>query len=48
MILSRAEKAGINLRSLGKNAVAISLDETTTENDLANDLSKSSARKIDR
>ena len=35
-ILSRADKAGINLRGLGKNAVAISLDETTTENDLAN------------
>ena len=35
-ILSRAEKAGINLRGLGRKAVAISLDETTTENDLAN------------
>ncbi len=35
-ILSRADKAGINLRGLGKNAVAISLDETTTENDLTN------------
>jgi glycine dehydrogenase len=35
-ILSRAEKAGINLRGLDKNAVTISLDETTTENDLTN------------
>jgi len=35
-ILSRAGKAGINLRGLGKNAIAISLDETTTSNDLAN------------
>jgi len=35
-ILSRAGKAGTNLRGLGQNAVAISLDETTTESDLAN------------
>ena len=35
-ILSRADNAGINLRGLGKNSVAISLDETTTESDLAN------------
>jgi len=33
-ILSRAAKAGINLRKLGANAVGISLDETTTESDL--------------
>jgi glycine dehydrogenase len=33
-ILERAAKAGINLRRLAKNAVAISLNETTTENDL--------------
>jgi glycine dehydrogenase len=34
-ILARAAKAGINLRPLGDNAVGISLDETTTENDVA-------------
>jgi glycine dehydrogenase len=34
-ILQRAAKAGINLRKLGENAVAISLDETATEKDLA-------------
>jgi glycine dehydrogenase len=45
-ILSRAEKAGINLRGLGKNSVAISLDETTTENDLAN-ICKLFGAKID-
>jgi len=45
-ILSRAEKAGINLRGLGKNAVAISLDETTTENDLTN-ICKIFGTKID-
>jgi glycine dehydrogenase len=45
-ILSRAEKAGINLRALGKNAVAISLDETTTENDLTN-ICKLFGAKID-
>jgi len=35
-LLARAAKAGINLRQLDKNAVGISLDETTSENDLAN------------
>ncbi|MEY2481318.1 MAG: glycine dehydrogenase [Verrucomicrobiota bacterium] len=35
-VLARAAQAGINLRKLGKNAVGVSLDETTTENDLAN------------
>ena len=35
-LLSRAGKAGINLRKLGDRAVGISLDETTTEEDLAN------------
>jgi glycine dehydrogenase len=45
-ILSRAEKAGINLRGLGKNAVAISLDETATENDLTN-ICKIFGAKID-
>jgi glycine dehydrogenase len=34
-ILSRAAKAGMNLRPLGDNAVGISLDETTTGNDVA-------------
>ncbi len=32
-VLSRAAKAGINLRKLGANAVGISLDETTTDSD---------------
>jgi glycine dehydrogenase len=32
-LLSRAAKAGINLRKLGANAVGISLDETTSESD---------------
>jgi glycine dehydrogenase len=36
VIISRGEKNGINLRKLGKHAIGISLDETTTENDLAN------------
>jgi glycine dehydrogenase len=45
-ILSRAEKAGLNFRGLGKNAVAISLDETTTESDLAN-ICKIFGAKID-
>jgi glycine dehydrogenase len=36
VIISRVEKPGINLRKLGKHAIGISLDETTTENDLAN------------
>jgi glycine dehydrogenase len=36
VIISRVEKTGINLRKLGKHAIGISLDETTTENDLAN------------
>jgi len=35
-ILSCAVKAGINFRGLGQNAVAISLDEATSENDLTN------------
>jgi glycine dehydrogenase len=34
-VISQAAKAGINLRKLGQNAVAISLDETATEKDLA-------------
>jgi glycine dehydrogenase len=34
-IIARAAKAGINLRLLAGNAVGISLDESTTENDLA-------------
>jgi len=34
-LLSRATKARINLRRLGKHAVGLSLDETTTEKDLA-------------
>ncbi len=46
-ILSRAAKAGINLRKLGKNAVGISLDETTIENDLAN-LCEIFGTKIDK
>ena len=33
-LLSRAGKAGINLRKLGDRAVGISLDETTTEEDV--------------
>jgi glycine dehydrogenase len=33
-ILTRASNSRINLRALGKNAVGISLDETTTEKDL--------------
>jgi glycine dehydrogenase len=33
-VLARAEKAGCNLRQLGANAVGISVDETTTENDV--------------
>jgi glycine dehydrogenase len=32
--VTRARKVGMNLRRLGKNAVSISLDETTTEEDL--------------
>ena len=35
-ILARAAKAGINLRKLGNHSVGISLDETTTEDDLKN------------
>ncbi len=35
-ILSRAVEAGINLRKLENDAVSISLDETTTEDDLKN------------
>jgi glycine dehydrogenase len=34
-ILKRAADAGSNLRRLGRNSIGISLDETTTENDLA-------------
>ena len=34
-LLSRAAKGGINLRRLGSNSIGISLDETTTERDLA-------------
>jgi glycine dehydrogenase len=34
-VLLRTEKAGINLRKLGDHAIAISLDETTTEKDVA-------------
>ena len=34
-VLARAAQAGINLRKLGERSVGISLDETTTENDLA-------------
>jgi glycine dehydrogenase len=34
-LLEHAEKAGCNLRALGKNAVGISLDETTTGSDIA-------------
>ena len=33
-VLTRAAKAGINLRKLGDNSIGISLDETTTEKDL--------------
>ena len=33
-IISRAAKAGINLRKLGDHAVGVSVDETTTEKDL--------------
>ncbi len=33
-ILKRAAKAGMNLRKLGRRAVGISLDETTTKDDL--------------
>ncbi len=33
-VLARAAKNGINLRRLGDHAISISLDETTTENDL--------------
>jgi len=33
-VIGRAAKAGINLRRLDKGAVAISLDETTTEKDI--------------
>jgi glycine dehydrogenase len=33
-VIARAAKAGINLRRLDKGAVAISLDETTTEKDI--------------
>lgn len=35
VILARGANVGINLRKIGENSVAISLDETTTENDLA-------------
>ncbi|MEN3369389.1 MAG: glycine dehydrogenase [Verrucomicrobiota bacterium] len=35
-IRARAVKAGMNLRQLDEQAVGISLDETTSENDLAN------------
>ncbi|HKP03045.1 MAG TPA: aminomethyl-transferring glycine dehydrogenase [Chthoniobacterales bacterium] len=34
-IFARAAKAGMNLRLLGANAISISLDETTTEQDLS-------------
>jgi glycine dehydrogenase len=34
-VLARAAKAGMNLRLLGGKTVGISLDETTTENDVA-------------
>jgi glycine dehydrogenase len=34
-VLADAARAGINLRKLGSNSVGISLDETTTEKDLA-------------
>ncbi|MEP6603537.1 MAG: aminomethyl-transferring glycine dehydrogenase, partial [Spartobacteria bacterium] len=34
-LIARAAEAGMNLRKLGESAVAISLDETTTEKDLA-------------
>ena len=34
-VLAFAAKKGINLRKLGENAVSVSLDETTTETDLA-------------
>ena len=33
--VARAATAGMNLRKLGENAIGISLDETTTENDVA-------------
>ncbi len=35
-VMADAAKAGINLRRLDEDAVGISLDETTSENDLAN------------
>ncbi|MEY2549107.1 MAG: glycine dehydrogenase, partial [Verrucomicrobiota bacterium] len=35
-VVARAAKAGMNLRQLDKQSVGISLDEATTENDLAN------------
>jgi glycine dehydrogenase len=35
-VLARAAEAGINLRQLEADAVGITLDETTSENDLAN------------
>jgi glycine dehydrogenase len=35
-VMADAAKAGINLRRLDENAICISLDETTGENDLAN------------
>jgi glycine dehydrogenase len=35
-VFARAAKAGMNLRQLNSQSVGISLDETTTENDLAN------------
>ncbi|MFN7735033.1 MAG: aminomethyl-transferring glycine dehydrogenase [Pirellula sp.] len=35
-VLSRAVELGYNLRALSSNAVAVSLDETTTESDLEN------------
>jgi glycine cleavage system P protein (glycine dehydrogenase) len=34
-LLSRAAKGGINLRRLGNNSIGISVDETTSEKDLA-------------
>ena len=33
-VLQRAERSGCNLRSLGKHSVGISVDETTTEEDI--------------
>src|ERR1700730_843070 len=45
-INSRTEKIGINLRKLGDHAVGISLDETTTEKDVA-DLCEIFGTKLD-